>query len=771
MRVDRTARRLALGGAFGLFALGLFLPASSQVAKKPKPPKVTTFAKDVRPLVTRYCVSCHSGASPAAGLALDKDSTEALVKQRRDVWDKVAENLASGHMPPQGLPAPTKAQRSEMVAWIRSTLTVDCRLADPGRVTMRRMNRQEYNNTVRDLTGLDLKLADDFPSDDVGYGFDNIGDVLSISPLLMEKYLSAAEKIASQAVYVPPKPSHYEGDDLRTAGGGSLRDSVWAMNSTGGVQAIHDFPHPGTYIARIRAYGQQAGPEPTKMTVRLDKDAIAENVEVKETESAPGTYEYPIRVTSAGKHSVSASFMNDYYVAGPPMQDRNFFVHWIEIAPTPVTADGLPESHKRIFAPGAGISDPHKAAANILKAFATRAYRRPATQVEVERLTQIVDLLRKDGESFEEAVRVGVQAVLSSPNFLFRVEQENGKAALSGYELASRLSYFLWASMPDDRLLNLAGSGELVKPAILSREAKRMLVDPRSKSLADGFAAQWLNLRKLSTIVPDPKMFPEFDDTMRDSMLKETKLFFDGVVRNDRSVLDFLVGDYSYVNGKLANLYGIPGVEGDEFRKVSLAGTPRAGVLTQGSVLTLTSNPTRTSPTKRGKWVLDELLDQPPPPAPPGVGLLEDPSRQLQGDTLRKRMEDHRKNPACATCHMRMDPLGFSLENFDAIGKWRTKEGTVAIDASGELPGGVKFTGPKELRKILLTKKGEFVRCLSEKLLTYAIGRGVESSDQCYVDSISTAAAKSEYRFSALVSAVVTSDAFRIRKAASKGAK
>jgi len=782
MRVTHSAKRWASAAAFASLVFGILPPASSQTTKKPTAKSgaanlkkiplngAGSFTKDVRPVITKYCVGCHGGANPAAGLALDKDTTEAAVAAHREIWDRVALNVGSGHMPPAGMPAPTKAQRTTLTQWIQASLAGDCKLADPGRVTMRRMNRLEYNNTVEDLTGLDLHLADDFPSDDVGYGFDNIGDVLSISPLLMEKYLGAAEKIAKAVVYIAPEATRYEGEKLKNVGGGDLTETGWTLFSTGSMVATHTFPHAGMYTIRIRAYGQQAGPEPTKMKVSLDQTEIAPSLEVKATEKDPGTFEFPVRVTE-GKHEISASYLNDYYVAGPPAQDRNLIIDWIEVGQPSASTDGMPEPHKRVFGPGKGIADPHKAEQKIFKVFASRAYRRPATPEEVDRLTQIADLVRKDGEPFERGIQIGVQAVLSSPNFLFRVEREDGKGKLSPYELASRLSYFLWASMPDDRLLSLAASGELSKPAILTQEAKRMLNDPRASALSDGFASQWLNLRKLATIVPDPKMFPDFNDSVRDSMTKETRMFFDGVVRNDRSILDFLVGNYSYLNDKLAKVYGIPGVEGDKFRRVSLAGTPRAGVLTQGSVLTLTSNPTRTSPTKRGKWVLEELFNQPPPPPPPGVGLLNDDAHQLTGETLRKRMEQHRKDPACATCHMRMDPMGFSLENFDAIGKWRTMEGPVPVDASGELPDGTKFKGPVELRGILMKRKADFVRCLSEKMLTYAIGRGTEISDRCYVDSIAKSVEQHDYKFSALIAGVVASDPFRTRHDPAKGTK
>jgi hypothetical protein len=635
---------------------------------------------------------------------------------------------------------------------------------------MSRLNRVEYDNTVRDLTGLELHLASDFPSDDVGYGFDNVGDVLSISPLLMEKYIGAAEKISKAAISVKePKISHFEGDMLKNDHAASLRDTGdWIVFSNGSMYVDFDFPHTGSYLIRVRAAGQQAGPEPAKMAVHLDK-AVVQSIDVKATEAKPDIYEVPVRVEE-GRHRVAAEFTNDYYRKGPPVEDRNLVVYSIEISsPRPAVAD-VSETEKRIITHAHGPED-RKAAAEFLKAFASRAWRRPATPMEVDRLAQIADLVMKDGQPFERAMQVGVEAVLASPNFIFRVERNDNAGKLDGYELATRLSYFLWNSMPDDRLESLAASGELVKPDVLKREAMRMLSDPRAHTLGDNFGGQWLNLRKLPTIFPDPQMFPDFSDKLRDDMMTETKMFFQGIVENDRSVLDFLDAKYSYMNGRLAEHYGITGVTGDQFRKVSLEGTPRAGVLTQASVLTLTSNPTRTSPVKRGKWVLEELFNAPPPPPPPGVGNLKDDGKPLTGATLRARMEQHRKDPMCAACHMKMDPIGFGLENFDATGKWRTEDANVAIDPSGVLPDGTKFKGPADLTAILSRRKEDFVKCISEKLLTYALGRGVDSADRCHVAEIANSVKAHDYRFSSLVAAIVTSDPFRMRRAAAPESK
>jgi uncharacterized protein DUF1592/uncharacterized protein DUF1588/uncharacterized protein DUF1585/uncharacterized protein DUF1595/predicted xylan-binding protein with Ca-dependent carbohydrate-binding module len=586
----------------------------------------------------------------------------------------------------------------------------------------------------------------------------------------MEKYLAAAEKISKAAISVREEKTYrYEGDTLHNSvSGNPTENGNWILFSNGEMYADHDFPHTGSYRIRVRAAGQQAGPEPAKMAVHLDKQVL-DTVDVKAVEAKPGDFEFPVRV-EAGKHRIAAEFTNDYYRKGPPVEDRNLVVYSIEVVSPKPAGDDVSEAEKRIITHSHEPND-RKAAAEFLRSFAARAFRRPPTSAEAERLAQISDLVMKDGEPFERAIQVGVQAILSSPNFLFRVEHEDASGKLDGYELASRLSYFLWSSMPDARLESLAASGELVKPAVLRSEAQRMLADPRAKTLADNFAEQWLNLRKLPTSTPDPQMFPDFNDKLRQDMITETRMFFDGVVQNDRSVLDFLDGKYSYINSRLAAHYDIPNVQGEEFRKVSLEGTPRAGVLTEGSVLTLTSNPTRTSPVKRGKWVLDELLNDPPPPPPPGVGTLKDDGHQLTGATLRARMEQHRADPMCASCHQKMDPLGFGLENFDATGKWRTEDSNVKIDSTGVLPDGTKFSGPADLSKILVGRKDQFVHCLTEKLLTYALGRGVEAPDRCHVDQIADAVKAHDYRFSSLVYSIVTSDPFRIRRPAAIGTK
>ena len=744
----------------GLLAGGLaFIPQKSVKQK----PASQTFKSAVLPVTMKFCSSCHQGNEAPAGINLLKFKTEASVKGDLATWERVARAISTGTMPPKGMPAPSKAQRANVTEWIQRTISADCRLADPGQVTIRRLNREEYNNTIRDLVGLDLRPADDFPSDDVGYGFDNIGDVLSISPLLMEKYLAAADSIVRKAIQVPgPNSTIHQAEEYFQANGEFAN-----LVTRSEIVFDHDF-QPGQYRIKIRSFEDHAGGEPAKMALAIAGIPI-QQFEVVARRNKPAIYEAPFQA-KGGKQKVSVAFLNDFYqpTNAPGNRDRNLHVDYIEIM-GPVGGVVASPSHRRIIPASPMKGKERETARRILASFANRAYRRPATSEEVERLMQIYDLAIKYNEPFERAIQVGIQAVLVSPNFLFRAEvdpKSNPSASrnLNGYELATRLSYFLWSSTPDDRLLMLAGEGSLANAEILNQEVKRMLASSKARALGDNFAEQWLTLRKLAIIHPDPKRFPQFDDQMKADMAAETKAFFNSVVSNDRSIIDFIDGKFTYVNARLAKHYGIPNVVGNQLRKVSLAGTPRGGVLTHGSVLTVTSNPTRTSPTKRGRWVLEQLLGTPPPPPPPGADVLKDENAITSAKTLRDKMIQHRSDPACASCHAKMDPLGFGLENFDPIGGWRTMDGDAPVDPSGELPGGARFSGPAELRSLILKDKDQFVRAFSEKLLTYALGRGVDFADQCHVDTIAQQVRKSDYKFSSLVFAIVNSDPFKKRR-------
>lgn len=752
-----------------LVGSGLVLFAGEQKKSgKSSAPKVT-FERNVVPLIQKYCIACHGEKLQTAGVDFSIYRDAASVLKARDVWEKASQKLQLGAMPPKGLPQPTTAERSLLINWIDSTLSsANCDIKDPGRVTLRRLNREEYNNTIRDLFGVDLKPANDFPSDDVGYGFDNIGDVLTISPLLMERYLGAAEKISEAVVFAEDANApiaHFEAERMpQTGGDGVVMDDGRNLYSNGQVTVDFNFPKDGDYILRARAYEQHAGDEFVKMTLRFE-DKDVQTVDVKAVEDAPKIYQ--IRVTAqSGKRRFAVAFINDYYNPrnpDPKNRDRNLIVDYLEIvgplAPRPST---LPESHRRVIP----CDPPHRedCARKIARDFARRAYRRPVTDDEVNRLVRYVKMAEDEGDSFERGIQLAVQAVLASPHFLFRVELDstNEVRDLNDFELASRLSYFLWSSMPDEELFTLAEKGQLHDPKVLTTQAKRMIKDPKAKALVQNFAGQWLQLRNLVLVNPDKQRFPDWDEELRNAMRMETELFFEDVMRNDRSVLDFIDGKFTYLNERLAKHYGYRGVKGTEFRRVSLSGPQRGGVLTQASVLTVTSNPTRTSPVKRGKWILEQLLNAPPPPPPANVEELKEDG-QLKG-TLRQKMEQHRKNPSCATCHQQMDPLGFALENYDAIGAWRKLDDGFPVDASGELPGGEKFDTPAQLKAVLKNRSKQFVRCLTEKMLTYALGRGLVAEDRCMVDDITKAVIKGKYRFSALVTEIVKSEPFRKRR-------
>ncbi|MGP0067820.1 MAG: DUF1592 domain-containing protein [Isosphaeraceae bacterium] len=783
----------SLALAVALISLGASPPEGPDAPATPaKPAPASSFGKDVIPFLTKHCFSCHGGGKNRGELTLDKYHDELSVVKDRDIWEKVEEMVQTGEMPPKAKnrPRPTPSEVELATHAIDDLLDrFDCHAArDDGRVTIRRLNRVEYNNTIRDLVGVDFKPAADFPNDDVGYGFDNIGDVLSVSPLLLEKYLAAAEAILDRAIVIndPPRPTKERVGGLRASfrAGGPRRRGGTFLKDKGEISG-RIYVDEGDYTIRVDAFGQQVGDEPVRGTLRVDRDVLKEFT-LTATESKPASIEVSVRL-KAGTRTVAVAFLNPYteplkpgeeppkpepvtkkeFV--PPAVDpdkhhrvlvvRNLAMDGPYNPPAPV----LPEVHRRLMAHEPGLP-PREAAREIVSRFADKAFRRPARPEEVERLLKLYDRAEKESERFENRVRLALEGALVWPDFLFRVELDppGVKPGISypvgEYELASRLSYFLWSSMPDDELFALAARGELRRN--LDVQVRRMLEDPKSSAFVQNFTGQWLTTRKLAYVAPDPETFPGFDDELRSAMVREGELFFEAILREDRSILDLLDADFSFVNERLAKHYGIAGVNGPEFRRVKLPPN-RGGVLTQAGVLTLTSNPTRTSPVKRGKWVLDQILGTPPPPPPPDVPSLPD-EKQLTG-SLRKVMEQHRANALCASCHQRMDPIGFAFENYDAVGAWREKDGGVAVDASGVLPGGQSFRGPAELKAILRGKKDQFSRCLTEKVLTYALGRGLEYYDRCAVDEIMEALSKNESKFSTLIVGVIHSGPFQKR--------
>ena len=732
------------------------------------------FAEQIQPLMAKYCSGCHAGEAPEGRLDLSRyDQVDRVLRDRR-AWQRIDQRLRDGEMPPEGEERPTSDELERWRNWMRRAAEARDHLypARPGRVTMRRLNRAEYNNTIHDLLGIDFRPARDFPSDDVGYGFDNIGDVLSLPTLLMEKYVAAAQQALSQAVETSPRYAELLQMNAQAfeqqASGGVVNETSRILTTDGQIRTQLESAGDGLYRLMIRAYGDQAGGEPARMALKID-DRMAAEWNVEAVVDAPGVYSVEVNSTP-GPHQLAIAFTNDYFdptMADPNRRDRNLVVQSLDISRRIPLAE-YPESHRRIFPREVAPSERAAAAREFIGAFATRAFRRPVASEEVERLMRLYAVAEQAGDSFEGCVKLALEAVLVSPHFLFRIEADppdmpaDGVRELNDFELASRLSYFLWSSMPDEELFALARANRLREPSQLEAQVKRMMRDAKARALVDNFAGQWLQLRTLDRVTPDKNLFKEFDQRLRESMRTETEMFFESVLKEDRPILDFLDAKYTFINDRLAKHYGIEGPKGKQFERVELDGVQRGGILTHASVLTVTSNPTRTSPVKRGKFVLESILGTPPPPPPSEVPELQDNAEAQLTGSLRQRMEQHRENPSCALCHKQMDPIGFGLENYNAIGGWRTMDGQFPVEAGGEFPGGKPFTTPAELMAILRERKEQFCRCLTEKLLIYAIGRGLEEDDARVIDELAAAAQRGEYRFSSLLLAIVQSEPFRL---------
>ncbi len=790
--MERTVRRqiailaVLLAGvvAAGVLAYQRRLAAESTAYRLPRldvAKAEAAFQQKVLPVLSEHCWDCHGDGASKGDVTLDTFTNVVAVLQDRKLWERVLHNIESGDMPPQKRPPLALEEKEQVTHWLNETLfPVDPHRPDPGRVTLRRLNRVEYDNTIRDLVGVSFQPAEDFPEDDVGYGFDNIGDVLTLPPLLMEKYLDAAEAVLNEAIVDGPRPAPTRVVKAEKFSGGIDAGPVRGLAGNGDLQVEMTLPFPGRYRIEVKAHGDQAGPEKVKMGLRVD-DREIETFQVEAKARNPGTYQTEVEIPQSGPHSITVSFLNDYYEekwverpreGRPPRkekvtEDRNFWLHEARVTGPLGVKLPLPESHHRIFAGHKpGLTD-EPAARKVLNDFTRRAWRRPVATSDVDRLMKLYREGRARGDNFEAGVKQALTAVLVSPHFLFRGElqpEPNNPGSIhpvNDYALASRLSYFLWSSMPDEELFDLAAQGRL-RPN-LAAQVRRMLKDEKAQALTENFAGQWLQLRTLAILEPDRETFPAFNDQLRRDLRTETERFFTAMVAEDRPVMDFLLADYTFVNERLAKHYGIPDVTGEDFVKVSLAGTPRQGLLTQGSILTLTSNPTRTSPVKRGKWVLDNLLSTPPPPPPPDVPELE-AGEKLTG-TLRQRLEQHRDNALCASCHARMDPIGFALEHFDGIGAFREKEGDEPVETAGELNTGERFKDHRELNQVLaVARRGDFLRCLTEKMLTYGLGRGLEYYDKPAVQKVVQSLESGDGRFSDLVLGVVQSAPFQMRR-------
>ena len=778
-------------------AFALLIAASSQLQAQQQPQGAAPFsAADARATIDRYCVTCHNERLKTGGMVLDSVDL-AHPDTSADRLEKVVRKLQVGTMPPQGRPRPDQATYAALRLWLEGELDRSAvARPNPGRTeSLHRLNRAEYQNAVRDLLdieGLDTSLM--IPGDDASFGFDNVAGSLGLSPTHLEKYLSAARTISRIAVgdvTLPPAgETHMLAVDLSQDG----EFELLPMGTRGGALVRRYFPLDGEYIIRFQSVSGlgTSEKEPNQIEVSVDGErTFATQVEQKETKGiddrANADYELRIPIR-AGRHDLAVTFVQTTFGAledllqpflRPPSVSAfretrlggysGPYVSWVSVTgPFAVTGPGDTPSRRRIFVcrPSAAEAE-LPCARKILTALARRAYRRPVAESDVEPLLTFYRTGRAAG-GFEGGIQQALGRLLSHPQFLFRVERDPVNIApatpyrISDVELASRLSFFLWSSIPDDQLLAAAKRGTLREPAVLARQVGRMLADAKSAAFVDNFAGQWLRLRNLKGVNRDTRMFENFTDNLREAFRRETELFFESIVREDRSVLDLLNADYTFVNEELARHYGIPGIRGSAFRRVTLTDERRRGLLGQGSILTVTSQPNRTSPVTRGKWILENLLGAPPPPPPPNIPALEETT---QGKTLsmREAMALHRKNPVCAVCHNQMDPLGLALENFDAVGAWRDHDAGQPVNATGAMPDGSTFEGVSGLRKALLGTADQFTTALTEKLLIYALGRGLEFYDAPAVRTITKAAARHDNRFSSLVLGIVGSAPFQMR--------
>jgi len=763
--------------------------------------------------IKTHCADCHGSEEPEAGLSLTSFRTNAALIPQRAKWDAILRMVETGVMPPPDSPQPPADERKAFTGLVRAIFDEHDRTAppDPGRVTMRRLNRREYANTVRDLLGVDFNPTENFPADDVGHGFDNIGDVLTLSPLLMERYLDAAETIAGRVILVdPPKPSIRYLSSRYLQPSGEFKGRFRTMDTTSeDPKVAGPFTAPGGYLKftndadlyfRATLFAETNSESPVTVALYIQgndltdvstEDELAalvcDNRDRLKNAKILKTFEITAR-SAEQRQTIEVLIqrngsINNAGIAlvAPPAGEPPAILR-IEHLWSEGPLETRPASQLMILGDSSETPSAEQRR-EVTTRLLRRAFRRIPTDLEKERYVGFVDSAMTAGARWEGAMQHVIQAILCSPKFLFRVETDDRPTSpatrpIDEFQLASRLSYFLWSTMPDDELLELAEKRMLSSQ--LDEQVRRMLADDKSQELVRNFGRQWLQIGRLEMASPDPQRFPSFNEPLRAAMLEETELFFASVMREDRSILELLNADYTFVNEPLAKHYGIADtngnlrgqqatqpkgqpIRGNGFVRVSLPHAMRGGLVTQASVLTVTSNPTRTSPVKRGKWVMEQLLGAPPPPPPPNVPELEGEGRALTG-SLREQMEQHRADPNCAVCHTTMDPLGFSFENYDAIGAWRTKDGEHDIDASGELPDGTQFSGPGGLKDILLARKDDFATCLAEKMLIYALGRGLEYYDRPTLTGVVQRLAKNNYRFSSLVTEIVKSEPFVNRR-------
>lgn len=775
--------------------IALHALACSSAADQPSPrsPNLPSEQPPLARLIESSCLSCHDSSDHAANLDLQK-LLAVDFGPNAETWEKVVRKLASRQMPPPEAPRPSEQDFRGALASLTSALdAVAATGPNPGRTeTFRRLNRTEYRNTIRDLLNVDVDVATLLPADESSHGFDNV-TVADLSPALLSRYLAAAEKISRLAVGSASRELDAHTVRLRPDVTQDSHVEGLPFGTRGGILIPYHFPQDGEYEVQVRLMRDRNDEieslrEPHDLVILLDRERI-DRFQVKPPTGAESHQTVDANLKSrvtvtAGAHQVGVTFVRKgasllESTRQPLNVHFNFYRHprlgpavyeVTILGPFPKSGPEAPRSGRRTFAtPPANASDEPEAARQILTTLARRAYRRPVSEADLRTPLKFFHEGRAEG-SFENGIERALSSILVNPQFLFRIERDpEGISAgtpypISEVELASRISYFLWSSMPDDELLELAARGDLRRPDVLEGQVRRMLRDPRSRSLVENFAGQWLHLRNLDAVTPDMRLFPDFDDNLRQAMRRETELVFEKVLRDDWSVLDLVRSDATYLNERLARHYDVPHVYGSRFRRVTLdADSHRGGLLRQASILTVTSYANRTSPVIRGQWVLKNLVGTPLPPPPPDVPALADNTVSSRLP-IRERLQQHRADANCAVCHNQMDPVGFSLENFDAVGRWRETEGELLVDDSGSLPDGSEFYGVAGLEEALLRRPELFVQTLTEKLLTFAIGRGIESFDAPAVRKIVREAEADNNRFSALILGIVRSTPFQKRR-------
>jgi len=787
LRIKRFGVLLSLAACTAALSVAL----GSQHAAPPSPH---------RALLDQYCVTCHNQQAKTAGLMLDK-LDPAQAPDNPEVWEKVIRKLRGGMMPPQGRPRPAQPDVETFISYLETSIDrAALTKPNPGRAAVHRLNRTEYGNAIRDLLDLDVDVTELLPADDESYGFDNIADVLKVSPSLLEQYLAASRKISSLAIgdssVIPITQVYRTPPDL------SQRDHIEGLplGTRGGLLVHHNFPLDAEYDIRVfllrNVLGYLTGLEwPHQLEVTVDGERVFAAPVGGEEDNRMSDANFAVAADAlddrlrlrvpvkAGPHTVGVSFLRknaaesdeplELHTRDHDLQNMNgipLIDHLDITGPVAPIGPGDTPSRRRIFScRPAQSSEEAVCAKKILSTLARRAYRQPASAADLDLLMSFYESGRKKG-GFDAGIQNALQLILTTPKFLFRSEPDPANLAIGGtyklgdYELASRLSFFLWSSIPDEDLLNAAAQGKLKDPIALDAQVKRMLADKRAQALVTNFAGQWLFLRNLQSARPDGETFPNFDDNLRQAFRRESELFFESIMRENRSVLDLLNANYTFVNERLARHYGIPNVYGSHFRRVTLNDDNRRGLLGQGSILTVTSYPNRTSPVLRGKWILENILGTPPPAPPANVPpLKENEEGSKNPRSVRELVEEHRRSPACSGCHSVMDPLGFSLENFDATGEWRNKDTSGPIDVSGQLADGTKVNGPVSLRQAIMKHPDQFAGTVTEKLLTYALGRGLEFYDMPVVRGIVRDAARDDYRFASLITGIVKSTPFQMK--------